>query len=208
MSQTQKTKTKKTSNKKANKEVVQFEHPLLASTTIVCCYDDTEDGLSEIDHVHCLLVKRKNDPYKDYWSLPGGMLNIGETILDCAVRELKEETGLDLIESQNGIRYICYMDNPNRDSRGRIIDNIFYTIYHKDEIEGMNLNAASDAKELKLFKMTEIFNPNFKLAFDHKEALSKFMYVLGVAIVNSLNKMTQVDFNDEELLASQADNPN
>jgi 8-oxo-dGTP diphosphatase len=43
-----------------------------------------EDGKFEI-----LLIKRKNEPYKDCWALPGGFMEMGETLEKCAIRELK-----------------------------------------------------------------------------------------------------------------------
>ncbi len=44
----------------------------------------------------CLLIRRKKDPYQDYWSIPGGKLEYGENISDAVERELKEETGLEV----------------------------------------------------------------------------------------------------------------
>ena len=43
-----------------------------------------------------LLIERKNEPFKGCWAFPGGFMNMDETTQDCAIRELKEETGLRL----------------------------------------------------------------------------------------------------------------
>lgn len=45
---------------------------------------------------HALIVKRAHEPRKGEWSLPGGMVELGETLVDAVKRELKEETGLDV----------------------------------------------------------------------------------------------------------------
>ncbi len=68
-----------------------------------------------------VLVKRKNDPFKGYWALPGGFVEYGETVEHAATREMREETGLE----------ICILDivgvysDPNRDPRGHVISIAF-----------------------------------------------------------------------------------
>lgn len=51
-------------------------------------------GNKVIDTTHVLMIQRKTEPAKNQWSLPGGRLQFGETIADCAIRETEEETGL------------------------------------------------------------------------------------------------------------------
>ncbi len=45
---------------------------------------------------HALIVKRANDPYKGQWSIPGGRVELGETLAEAVQREMREETGLDV----------------------------------------------------------------------------------------------------------------
>ena len=54
-----------------------------------------------------LLIKRKNEPFKDCWALPGGFMEIDETLVECAKRELKEETGIDVDTSKLYFKKIC-----------------------------------------------------------------------------------------------------
>ena len=48
------------------------------------------------DDFNFILIKRKNDPFKDYWALPGGFVEYGESVESAAIREAKEETSIDV----------------------------------------------------------------------------------------------------------------
>ena len=71
---------------------------------------------------HILLVRRRAAPGKGLWALPGGFLNINERIKTGIIRELKEETGLALAESQ--IKLTERFDHPDRSLRARIITDV------------------------------------------------------------------------------------
>ncbi|HDS07754.1 MAG TPA: NUDIX hydrolase [Bacteroides sp.] len=109
------------------------------------------NGLPEI-----LLVQRKDPPYKDMWALPGGFMEMEETLEEAARRELKEETGIDAGEL---IRFDTY-DEPGRDPRGRTITQVFIMVW-KEEMGAPA--AASDAKAIDWFDFTSL--P--EMAFDH-----------------------------------------
>jgi bifunctional NMN adenylyltransferase/nudix hydrolase len=74
-----------------------------------------------------LLIKRKYNPGKDLYAMPGGFLNPDEYLKDCAVRELKEETRIDVDKSvlKNSIELIKVFDEPYRETRGRGITHCF-----------------------------------------------------------------------------------
>ena len=59
------------------------------------CIVITKDSQSKV-----LLVKRRNEPFKDYWAFPGGYMNMDETTEQCAIRELEEETGLYVVKQK------------------------------------------------------------------------------------------------------------
>lgn len=104
-----------------------------------------------------VLVKRAFPPYQGYWALPGGFLEHGHTVEETAMREAKEETGLEIeIEKVVGV----YSD-PKRDPRGHIISVCLLT----REVGG-ELKAGSDAEEVKSFKELPA-----EFAFDHKSML-------------------------------------
>jgi bifunctional NMN adenylyltransferase/nudix hydrolase len=76
---------------------------------------------------HILLVKRGDMPGKGLWALPGGFLNQDETMLDGAIRELKEETKIKVPVAvlKGSIKESNTFDAPNRSSRGRTITQAF-----------------------------------------------------------------------------------
>ena len=108
-----------------------------------------------------LLVKRKDPPFQGMWALPGGFMNMEESLEEAARRELQEETGIMAGEM---IRFDTY-DKPGRDPRGRTITQVFVMVWK----ESMGLPVAgSDAAESGWFSITEL--P--ELAFDHARILA------------------------------------
>ncbi len=93
-----------------------------------------------------LLIKRGGHPFLGYWALPGGFLNIDETIEECAFRELKEETML----TPSSLMPMGVFSQVNRDPRGRIISNAFITILNEENVQAV---AGDDASEAKWFKI-------------------------------------------------------
>lgn len=112
-----------------------------------------------------VLIKRKNDPFKGKWALPGGFVEYGETIENAVLREAKEETGLDVgIEKLLGV----YSD-PNRDPRGHTVSVCFLC-----RIVGGALKADTDSADVREFKLSEL--PD--LAFDHERIIGDAMVLL------------------------------
>ncbi|MBD3218765.1 MAG: NUDIX domain-containing protein [candidate division Zixibacteria bacterium] len=105
-----------------------------------------------------ILIKRKNDPYKDYWALPGGMVEEDETVEEAAVREAEEETGVK-IELK---KLVGVYSDPDRDPRGRVMS----VTYLAEPLSG-EPKAADDAAELMLTKDYS----DIRLAFDHNRML-------------------------------------
>lgn len=108
-----------------------------------------------------LLVQRKDPPFEGMWALPGGFMEMEETLEEAARRELQEETN---IEAGELIRFDTY-DKPGRDPRGRTITQVFILIWK----EAMGIpEAGSDAKTLAWHNLTEL--P--ELAFDHNRIVT------------------------------------
>lgn len=114
-----------------------------------------------------LLIQRLNDPFKDYWALPGGFVDENEELETAAKRELFEETDIQLFQ----VKQIKAYGNPNRDPRHHTI-----SVAYMGEIDSLaEAKAKDDAKAVKWFSIEEL--P--ALAFDHAEiirdAIEKFI---------------------------------
>ncbi|AJA69732.1 NUDIX hydrolase [Myroides odoratimimus] len=107
-----------------------------------------------------LLIKRKNEPFRDYWALPGGFVDENEDLEIAAKRELREETSIDL----NQLTQIKAYGKPFRDPRSHMVTVAFWA----EVGEGVIGEAADDAKELKWFNIDDL--P--QLAFDHLDIIT------------------------------------
>jgi 8-oxo-dGTP diphosphatase len=98
-----------------------------------------------------LLEKRKYDPGKGKWSIPGGIVELGENVEQTVIREVKEETGLD-VEKPN---LIDVVSNITRASNGEIKYH-FVIIDYFVKLKGGTPKAASDAEELRWVTFNEV----------------------------------------------------
>ena len=109
-----------------------------------------------------LLIERGREPFKNRWALPGGFIEMDETLEQACIRELEEETGLQIEKMQQFGAY----DAINRDPRHRTI-SVVYSVEFKEQkpVEG-----SDDAAQAKWFSLEDL--P--ELAFDHAEILADF----------------------------------
>ena len=106
-----------------------------------------------------LLIQRGNDPYKGCWAFPGGFMDMDETAAQCAIRELKEETGLTVSE----VRQIGAYSKVDRDPRGRTVSVAYLSLVdYPQEVCGLD-----DAAKAQWFPVSSL--P--PLAFDHAEIM-------------------------------------
>ena len=103
-----------------------------------------------------LFIRRGEEPGKGRLTLPGGMMEIHETVEEACKREMLEETGLKV----DGLKLVGIFSEPNRDPRGRIISVVFLAT----EWSGTP-KAGDDAAEIEIIKDWK----NADLAFDHME---------------------------------------
>ena len=125
------------------------ETPLLATDCVI--RDD--DG-------RIVLIRRQNDPFKDGYALPGGFVDIGETVEAACRREVLEETGL----SVGILKLVGVYSDPRRDPRGHTVSVVFTTLLPGTA----NPRAGSDASAA----MWVADWRSLDLAFDHAEIVA------------------------------------
>ena len=129
-----------------------------------------------------LLVKRGGHPYKGFWALPGGFLNVkegvdgdqGEDLDACAHRELAEETGLP--EGSCFLEQLYTFGRAGRDPRTRVVSVAYYALISPDKAKG--IRAGDDATDAKwasvageLLDVRDMYKRMQVLAFDHTDIL-------------------------------------
>jgi len=118
------------------------------------------DGINENNKNDFILIKRKNEPFKNHWAIPGGFVDHGETVENAAIREAKEETGVDVkLEKLFGV-----YSEPNRDPRDHTVTIVYLANGDFDEIK-----ADSDAVDADIYSFNDI--KSMKIAFDHNKIL-------------------------------------
>lgn len=105
-----------------------------------------------------LLIKRKNEPFKGRYALPGGFVKIGETVEQACKRELFEETSVRVSK----LKLVGVYSSQKRDPRGHIVSIAFLA-----KPKSTRLKAGSDAGDAKF---VENWN-KIRLAFDHKDMI-------------------------------------
>ena len=128
----------------------QYPHPAVTTDCVIFGFDGTK--------LKVLLIERGINPYKGKWALPGGFLRMDESAEEGALRELKEETGLETAY----IKQFHTFTEPNRDPRERVITIAYYALVRLQDVPG-----GDDAAWAEWFALDEV--P--ALAFDHDQIL-------------------------------------
>lgn len=118
-----------------------------------------------------LLVKRGGHPYKGHWALPGGFVEQDESAEEAALRELREETNIDL-DGHYHLEQLKTYTAPKRDPRMRVISTAYIALL--PEVGAPR--GGDDAQEARFFPVQDILEPmdendRIPLAFDHTEIL-------------------------------------
>ena len=123
---------------------------------------------------HILLIQRKNNPGKNVWALPGGFVNRDETYKQAAIRELYEETHIQILKSRLEEYYVdnFILDNPKRNIGIPKISNAFY--FQIPFENGLpNVNPLDDALNVKWIPLSKI--SSMKLFDDHSDIIDYFL---------------------------------
>ncbi len=123
-------------------------------------------GAIIIDRGRALVVRRATEPLKGEWSIPGGVLELGETLRTGVTREAKEETGLDVLP----IAVLDVYDRIVADEQGKTRYH-YVLIDYLCEVQGGEARAASDVSELKWITREEL--ETFPIADSAEDVIRK-----------------------------------
>jgi len=134
-----------------------YEYPRPSVTVDLVIFTIADNDLK------VLLIRRAAEPFKDRWALPGGFVEIDESLETAAARELQEEAGVTDVY----LEQLYTFGEPQRDPRGRTISVAYFAL---TDAAGQRIRAASDATDAQWHS---VFSSRLKakLAFDHKQIL-------------------------------------
>ena len=127
-----------------------------------------------------LLIQRGDQPFKGGWAFPGGFMNMDETTEQCAVRELEEETGLQLSK----IQQIGAYSKVDRDPRGRTITVAYLAIVDVP----IAVAGQDDAAKAEWWPLSDL--PH--LAFDHYDIMQD-----AIRLYSQINEINEISFHDQ-----------
>ncbi|CAI2765794.1 NUDIX hydrolase [Flavobacterium collinsii] len=143
--------------------------------------------------LYVLLIEQKFGSAEKYWALPGGLVKHDESLSEAVIRELHEETNVQLTYME---QLYTFGDDINRDSRNRVISVAYYALVDASSLE---IKADTDAERVQWFKIDQI--PS--LAFDHN-------LIVKTAIARLKAKLTYepvgFDLLPQEFLFSDLEN--
>ena len=177
-----------------------YARPALTVDCVVFGYE------SQASSLKVLLIRRKLPPFKGDWALPGGFVQMEESVEAAAMRELQEETGVaDVFLEQ-----LYTFGAVKRDPRDRIVSVAYYSLI---SLQHHPLQAATDASDAQWFELSEL--P--VLGFDHAEILdcavnrlrSKIRYQpIGFELLAKTFTISQLQKLYEQILERELDKRN
>jgi 8-oxo-dGTP diphosphatase len=133
-----------------------YKYPRAALTTDAIVF------VKEEKSTFVLLIQRGHEPFQNKWALPGGFIEMDETLEQACIRELEEETGLKVAKMSQFKTY----DAVDRDPRHRTLSVVYYAeLKEKQAVRG-----SDDATHAEWFAIGSL--P--ELAFDHRQILEDF----------------------------------
>ena len=162
-------------------------------------------GLDE-QELKIMLIKRDLEPFAGKWALPGGFVNLDETLEEAARRELREETGIEKIF----LEQLYTFGAVDRDPRERVVSIAYYALVN---LRDHKIEAATDARDAAWFPLNDM--P--KLSFDHEEIFdvalkrlkAKVRYEpIGFELLPKKFTLTQLQHMYEQILEQALDKRN
>ena len=160
----------------------KYEKPsVTVDVLIFTIFNEKSDNYRKLDDkkLSVLLIKRGGHPFKDKWAIPGGFVNMDESLEEGAKRELKEETNVENVYLEQLYTY----GDVNRDPRMRVISSAYMALVNSDKIDVKAGDDASDARW---------FNIDYRLVSrtvnkEKRETVDRYKIILtsGEVVVSS-----------------------
>jgi len=125
----------------------------------------------DVEELKVMLIQRNLEPFRGMWALPGGFVQIDESLEEAARRELQEETGIEHVF----LEQLYTFGRLDRDPRERVVSVAYFALAN---LEGHHIHATMDARNAAWFPISDTSN----LAFDHEE-------ILGIALTRLKGKV-------------------
>jgi 8-oxo-dGTP diphosphatase len=176
----------------------QYPRPSVTVDAVVFGFDDQD--------LKVLLIQRALEPFLGKWALPGGFVQMDESLEAAVRRELQEETGLANIY----LEQLYTFGQPARDPRGRVISIAYYGLV---KLADHQVLAATDASNAAWFPVTEVpplaFDHDQILDIAHKRLQSKVRYQpIGFALLPQRFTLSQLQHLYETILERPLDKRN
>ena len=113
-----------------------------------------------------LIIKRAKEPYKDWWALPGGNIELGETAEKTAIRETKEELGIDIKPE-----FLFFHDGLDKRRNTHYVE-----LWFASSLEGKIIPKSDEILKTKLVNSRELLKVD--LAFTHNKVVKKYLEIL------------------------------
>ena len=129
----------------AGYKLSDYERPSVTADVaafMISSEDRTDYRRNAENKLRLLLIRRGGHPFKGMWALPGGFLQKGETVEQCALREIKEETNVLPVS----LMPVGVFSAPDRDPRGWIISNAYASVISEESVKQVGMDDASDAQ--------------------------------------------------------------
>ena len=178
-----------------------YEYPRPSLTVDVVAFTLRENRLQ------VLLIQRGEDPYAGRWALPGGFVQMAESLEGAALREMEEETGL----KEAYLEQLYTFGDPDRDPRGRVVTIAYFALIPSDA--PVRLEGTREVTQARWFPVDEL--PS--LAFDHNEivtnALRRLRYKLeytavGFELLPEEFTLSSLQYTYELILGEKLDKRN
>lgn len=180
------------------KQFHQYQNPSLAVDIVLFGYHQ--------NILSVLLLNRKEEPFKDQWTLPGGFVQMEETLLQVCARIMKTKIGLDTLF----LEQLYSFDEIGRDPRGRVVSISYFGLINPHKFEVVAGNMANDVKWFPVKKLP-------KFGFDHKKIFTiamerlkaKILYnPIGFELLDETFTMTELHELYECILGVEIDRRN